>query len=289
MIRMMLIVLFALAVACSGDAADPDQTDDPDADSDASDADAGSNGDAAASDADTDNGDGCVCDDADSPCCDGCDAVSVGDECDDGLDCTIGTVCTAGGECADPEGSPCDDQIDHPDCQTATCDEIEGCSYEPIREDLGCETDSIVPDSGQCTGGECVGIPCECDDESDPCCEDCLAVGEGADCDDGDDSTVDETCQAGECIGVELECDPGDGECCEEPGFFVEEGTKCDDDVVDSYRECDGQLSYYRVYEYPACTGDSAECSEESVTEEQGPTHDCGYDEQCHPDSGACY
>lgn len=111
------------------------------------------------------------------------------------------------GECAD---DPCDELIDHPQCEAATCDNTLGCSFSNIREALPCEADGIR--DGRCEAGECVGTTCTCDEETE-CCDGCIPVNEDSTCDDDDANTFDDSCAGGECQGTPCECD--EGECCD--------------------------------------------------------------------------
>ena len=231
------------------------------------------------------NQDECVCHDDADPCCDGCDAVDVGEACDDGLDCTLETRCTDLGYCGDADASPCDDQVDHADCVASSCDELEGCSFEHIRQGLDCETDTddLRVIDGTCQAGECVGTTCTCDAES-ACCDGCVPIEEGEACDDGDEWTIDETCQEGQCVGVELECDDADP-CCD-GGFFVEADTICDDEAVDGYMDCAGPNVRVSIEVFKACSGDSAQCTEDHTVEVEGGEFSCPQGDLCY--TGVC-
>lgn len=289
MIRMMLISLLALAVVgCTDGTAQPDPTERRDAGTDSADTTSPDAGDPDASDTDTtdttdtdhgdpqadvgdtDTTDDCACEDADSPCCDGCEATNVGEECDDGLDCTLGTVCTDDGVCGDPDGSPCDDEVEHPDCMAAECDETEGCSYEPIREDLDCTADGIQPGTGQCDDGKCVGTPCECDTD-DECCDGCMGINEGEACDGVDYGMH---CDSGECVEAPCNCDNTDDPCCD--GCHWTEGEVCGSTVERSCIEsglCGGD--YERVMCDQICQSeDDYECSR--------------LNEQCETETASC-
>lgn len=131
---------------------------------------------------DDDMGPTCVCNTNDA-CCDGCMATNVGSDCDDGLDCTLETTCQADGTCSGSTGSPCDAQRQHPDCQAAMCDEVQGCSFDAIREGLACDTPAPGTYDGICKAGECVGQKqCECKAEDGPCCDGCLFKPADAEC-----------------------------------------------------------------------------------------------------------
>ena len=143
-----------------------------------------------------DMGPDCTCSTVDD-CCDGCNQINVGAACDDGLDCTIDTTCQDDGTCGGSTGSPCDAQLEHPDCQAAMCDEVAGCSTAPTREGLECSTPEPGTFDGICQAGVCVGQQsCECSIEDGPCCDGCHIQPAGHVCDTA---------------GIAWECDPGCG------------------------------------------------------------------------------
>lgn len=143
-----------------------------------------------------DDGPNCACT-GETACCDGCDPINAGGACDDGLECTLGTTCQDDGTCSASTGSPCDTQLEHPDCQAATCDEVAGCQVMNAREGFACSTPSPGTYEGLCESGVCVGQKqCECSEADGPCCDGCLVRPEGYICDQA---------------GIAWDCEPGCG------------------------------------------------------------------------------
>ena len=152
-----------------------------------------------------------VCDDGNPCTVDSCDPVTglciygnTGWPCDDGNACTHLDHC-GDGACAGYSVT-CTDE-NH--CTTDSCDAEEGCLHSALD---GAQCD----DGNPCTAGdlcildECVGQePVVCNDKN-VCTADschsvlgCMFTGEtGADCNDGDDSTIDDACQEGTCVGL---------------------------------------------------------------------------------------
>lgn len=143
-----------------------------------------------------DEGPDCTCT-GETECCDGCDPINASAACDDGLECTLGTTCQDDGTCGASTGSPCDAQLEHPDCQIAMCDEVAGCQVMNAREGFACSTPSPGTYEGLCESGVCVGQKqCECSEVDGPCCDGCLLQPMGHVCD-----------QAGATIGCDGACD----------------------------------------------------------------------------------
>lgn len=161
-----------------------------------------------------DMGSDCTCSTVDD-CCDGCNPIGADAACDDGLDCTLDTTCQDDGTCGGSTGSPCDAQLEHPDCQAAMCDEVAGCSTAPTREGLECSTPGPGTFDGICQAGVCVGQQqCECSVEDGPCCDGCHIQPAGHVCD-----------TAGATIGCNGECG---GEIVTNRISFVCDGTTLD-------------------------------------------------------------
>lgn len=269
------------------DASEPDAGEQPDAEEDANDPDIP---DGSQPDADAEEPD-CTCDAA-TECCDGCDPINAGASCDDGLECTLNTTCQPDGTCGASTGSPCDAFVDHPECQSVTCNEQTGCSAVlPIRNGFACETntDELRVIEGTCSAGECVGRVCTCDEVS-ACCDGCQPIAEGETCDDGNPDTGADMCQAGACVGEPCNCDQ-ETACCD-GCFLAPAGTQCGEDMLDWFYECASHNTRYRFQRYAGCTGDSPICSEEPehrVAIQQPYERDCPLGEVCYPHGGCGY
>lgn len=215
-------------------------------------------------DAAPNTGPDCVCATVDD-CCDGCQPRAVGEVCDDGSECSLETTCQPDGTCGGATGSPCDELVEHPQCQAASCDDVAGCAFEDVREGLPCEAEGIR--DGRCEAGQCVGTVCTCDGESE-CCDGCLPVNEGGACDDGDDGTGADVCQAGACVGEPCTCSEGD--CCD--GCLpLPRDTVCGERVGDDENICDPQDENIIIYRehMRACDGTSGECGNHTTPVDQ--------------------
>jgi hypothetical protein len=257
-----ICLLLALA-ACSNseprrsDLVDGGDTVELDADSDAQSPDA--------SDAEAKNdaelpGNQCVCSTV-GPCCDGCNPINPGESCDDGLTCTLGTTCQSDGTCAGASGSPCDELIDSPACQVATCDDVAGCSIRDAHEGFVCDDEDTATYDDRCASGTCAGSPCECSGEN-ACCDGCFAQYEGQSCDDDNARTYGDACTAGACVGEPCEC--SEGACCDGCRFLPAD-TVCEDLGDErmnctSPEQCGNQLVLETLQS--RCTGDSPDCGE---------------------------
>ena len=164
-----------------------------------------------------DMGSDCTCSTVDD-CCDGCNPIDAGTACDDGLDCTLDTTCQDDGTCGGSTGSPCNAQLEHPDCQAAMCDEVAGCSTAPTREGLECSTPGPGTFDGICQAGVCVGQQsCECSTDDGPCCDGCHIQPAGTECGTSESNGV--SCNIGECGGewtitqTKYRCDGQSVEC----------------------------------------------------------------------------
>ncbi len=202
-----------------------------------------------------DTGPNCECT-GPSTCCDGCHPQNVGDDCDDGLTCTLGTTCQPDGTCAGATGSPCDELVDFPSCQQASCDEVAGCDVQDVHEGFECDDDDPQTYDDRCHLGECAGTDCECSGQN-TCCDGCLAQNEGQSCDDGDDLTRNETCQSGQCVGEQ--CDCLDGPCCD-GCHFNSTDTQCDEygDREECQSSCGGTGVLMDTLRF--CSGQSSDC-----------------------------
>lgn len=116
----------------------------------------------------------CSCTDV-SPCCDGCNMIDLGTFCDDGLDCTEGETCQDDGTCGGGE-SPCLELLDEPQCQTATCDELAGCSVEDVREGLRCDDGIEATSDERCSAGVCRSMELVCDGRPVNACGGCAEL-----------------------------------------------------------------------------------------------------------------
>jgi hypothetical protein len=233
---------------------------------------------------DADSSEDCTCSGA-STCCDGCHPRNVGDNCDDGLECTQGTSCQPDGTCAGSTSSPCDDAMDEPQCQTATCDETAGCTITNTREGFECDDGDDGTYDDRCEAGVCAGEPCECEGDS-TCCDGCHIISDDySSCDDGNPN---KRCLAGECKLMNCECDSG--ECCDgcniRPGNYVcdsEERWSCDGGG------CGGSDYVLERREW-FCTGHDSVCIHGTgtmvATELQRVS--CGLAQQCSHQDG-CY
>ena len=179
-----------------------------------------------------DDGPDCACT-GETDCCDGCEPINAGGACDDGLECTLGTTCQDDGTCGASTISPCDEQLEHPDCQVAMCDEVAGCSSMPAREGFECGTPAAGTYDGVCESGVCVGQQqCECTEADGPCCDGCKPHEAGYVCD-----TAGQTVGCdGECGGeivinrISYTCDGTSLECGSDPVLIEESRTACDAD-----------------------------------------------------------
>lgn len=171
----------------------------------------------------------CTCS-VEDECCDGCHPINAGLACDDGLDCTLDTTCQNDGTCGGSTGSPCDAQLEHPDCQAAMCDEVAGCSTTNMREGFECSTPLPGTFDGICQAGVCVGQQqCECSADDGPCCDGCHIQPAGHVCDTAG-ATI--GCD-GECGGeivtnrISFVCDGTTLECGTDPRLIEESRVPC--------------------------------------------------------------
>ncbi len=205
----------------------------------------------------------CACS-TQSTCCDGCQPTNMGEDCDDGLTCTLGTTCQADGTCAGATASPCDDQVDSPDCQVATCDEVAGCTVQNAHEGFDCQKEGIR--DATCHDGQCQGTVCTCDAD-DACCDGCVPIHQGDACDDGDPDTGNDVCTDGTCTGTPCTCT--DGACCD--GCLpLPVDTVCGD-MVDDTDVCDPNDNTVIIYRqfFQACDGVSPDCGSHTVAVDQ--------------------
>ena len=114
--------------------------------------------------------------------------TNIGNTCDDGYYCTVDTVCTDDGQCADGEPRDCS-EFDTA-CQFGACDEsANACVAEDEPDGMSCDDGLFCTMNEECSDGECVSEPYECSDYEDECHE--------AQCDEA----------AGECDVTNI-CDP---------------------------------------------------------------------------------
>jgi formylglycine-generating enzyme required for sulfatase activity len=167
---------------------------------------------------------------------------AAGEDCDDGNACTTGDVCGANGACA---GQPvaCDDGLgctidacqpkqgcvfqadplaceDGDPCTTHLCDVDNGC-VTGVATDVKCDDGNACTTGDQCTVQGCAGgkqVVCEAGPECqaaacEPATGACvlLPAQDGAQCDDGNPCSPDDTCQAGVCVSGANPCDDGNG------------------------------------------------------------------------------
>ena len=186
-----------------------------------------------------DEGPDCTCT-GETECCDGCDPINAGDACDDGLECTLGTTCQDDGTCAAATNSPCDTQLEHPDCQIAMCDEVAGCSSMPAREGFECDDKDPQTVDDICIAGKCSGTPCECSEADGPCCDGCFFLPAGTVCEEGSGSLF---CSKPSCP---------DGGCSDRCGARPTEDRDARLCTGDS-ASCDGDWQRVRRYLGPQC------------------------------------
>lgn len=170
MFRLVPVALFVL-VACSdgpGPSIDAGGDGSADAATDAHDAAPVDASDANVDDA-SDAAPACTCAGV-STCCDGCHPRNGGMQCDDGLACKTSSTCQATGVCGAGATVTCSTPAE-PQCQAATCTEPGGCATASINEGWECNDGNAATYADLCTGGACVGTPCEC--SSGPCCDGC--------------------------------------------------------------------------------------------------------------------
>ena len=161
--------------------------------------------------------------------------------CDDKQVCTIDSCDKATGKCVNSwtKGLPCDDGdgCSHTDlcgasegclgvtlncddgnaCTKDVCDPKDGCSHDDATPGTVCEDGNACTGTGTCSVGQCgsgqvklcpsskVCFTATCNPLSGQCEESPAA--QGADCDDGDACTVDETCSGSLCKGNAAQCD----------------------------------------------------------------------------------
>jgi hypothetical protein len=98
-------------------------------------------------------------------------------------------------------------------CQTAACDPGSGkCLNKPGNEGWACDDDNACTVADHCTGGDCAGVPANCDD-GEPCTADSCLGASGCvhaplltPCNDGDACTQGDSCASGSCAGVAIDC-----------------------------------------------------------------------------------
>lgn len=145
--------------------------------------------------------------------------------CDDSNACTMNDVC-ANGVCAG-EAVSCDDSSV---CTSDACDAAVGCKFSPVPGP--CEDGDPCTVGDSCQLGKCQsGNQLDCDDDN-PCTKDtCGGVGgcqysalDGAQCNDGNECTVNDVCVNGVCSG---EGNPG---CCLKDSD-CDDGNQCTKDT----------------------------------------------------------
>jgi len=167
------------------------------------------------------NTDTCTCSTV-GPCCDGCEAISPGAACDDGLSCTLGTTCQLDGQCGGATASPCDELLNSPACQAATCDEVAGCSVRSAHEGFACDDGDERTLDDRCDSGQCIGTPCEYDEGA--CCDGCNFLPADTVCEAGEERewcSAFETCGASRVRQEEQRRCSGDSGACEAPAQWV--------------------------------------------------------------------
>jgi hypothetical protein len=144
-----------------------------------------------------------------------------GESCDDGLFCTVGDSCS-GGACGGGGTRDCSGQDGA--CVSGICNEAaDACEPEPANEGGDCDDGEFCTVNDVCSNGMCDGSARDCAflggtctvgvcDEDDNACE-ARAANEGADCDDGQFCTVNDSCDNGMCDGSTRDCSQLDGAC----------------------------------------------------------------------------
>ena len=204
--------------------------------------------------------------------------VEDGSECDDGSLCTTDDHCESGQCVGDPaeecngcgvdddchvfeDGNLCNGtlkciedkcvvdadsvivcEIPEAGCMESKCNPATGeCVIGEMLDGSPCDDSSVCTEQDYCSGGDCQGLPIDCDDDNACTTEDCdpdmgcvYENNEGS-CDDGSPCTLDDHCQAGVCAG---EPTPGcvcDGSAdCEE----LEDGDLCNGTLICEEQQC---------------------------------------------------
>ena len=158
--------------------------------------------------------------------------------CSDGNLCTVGEVC-AGGACGLGKKMDCDDKNA---CTDDVCVAEFGCLNGPSAPGALCNDGDDCTTSDTCVDGKCLGVKANCDDGNQCTLDLCYKVGGcmlGIDnslpCEDGDGCTTKDTCKDGICVGGPLSCDDGNPctvDACDGKGgcaYANVDGKGCDD------------------------------------------------------------
>ena len=180
--------------------------------------------------------------------CAACFDEDQGNGCGDGNACTVNTVCiiSLGQLVCIGEEKDCPEMMGQ--CSFGACDSDSGdCEAHNMPDGISCDDGDLCTVMDTCDSGDCVGISKECNDGALPC-----AIGscnpdtgkcsfepieDGAQCDDSNPCTLEDTCIGGNCAGALKDCGDVEGPCmvgeCDaetgECGIALEDGVDCND------------------------------------------------------------
>lgn len=194
-----------------------------------------------------DDGNACTVDDE---CEDGeCESGSETLHCEDWTDCTD-DICDPSVGCTYPlNGNPCcvlDNNLcnDNDPCTVDSCDVNTGaCLYAPNQG--ACSDGDLCTYSDICTGGECRGLPVNCDDKN-PCTLDlcnssvgCIHEALSGACNDNSVCTLNDWCVDGKCKGLRIDCN---------------DYNFCTDDICDPVQGCKHAFNGAPCNDFNLCT-----------------------------------
>ncbi len=183
--------------------------------------------------------------------------------------CTAATACTFNNHCA-ADGSCVGDAVvcdDGNPCTSDACDPQKGCTYPPLSVGTSCNDDNACTTADACqlpvgVAPFCQGLAIGSCSDSNPCTDDacdpaqgCTHTDNSAPCSDGDACTAGDLCTAGVCVaGAAANCDDGNNctlEVCDKSAGCYHLPTKspccigatsiCDDNQPCTTDDCDPQ------------------------------------------------
>ncbi len=164
--------------------------------------------------------------------------VAVGTSCIDGDLCTIDDKCDGNGVCAPTnhvDCSSCSDQCNESKCENGVC------VQDPSpKNGNSCDDGNPCTTNDQCSAGECVGTPKNCNDDlscTEGICDvntgECAQVPRDDRCNDNNDCTMDICCPSNPQSDRNTGCmnmPTNDGLACDDR-LFCTEGTSCKEGV----------------------------------------------------------
>ncbi|MCX6714917.1 MAG: hypothetical protein NTX72_03815 [Candidatus Uhrbacteria bacterium] len=225
----------------------------------------------------------------------GCSHVNIDIPCDDGSVCTNNDHCLNGnclGKAVD-----CDDADQ---CTKDYCNEINQCVHEKLTNDP-CDDGNACTAPDQCAKGACAGTPITCNDGNACTADLCDKVAgcystpqaDGANCNDGDFCTQNDTCQKSQCVSGNQKncndnnvctadsCDSGTGVCVHTPipnVFSCSDNSLCTTDDQCSLGVCIGKQKQ---------CADGNDCTEDSCIAATGCQFTVHDKDPCN-DNNAC-